>query len=62
MKDNRIVDSHLLYFKLTFASPVDSDITKPRVSKVDERVVFDSGDAGRIAKKLKIAINIQLMK
>lgn len=62
IKEKRIVDSHLLYFKLTLASPVDRDITKPSVSRVDERVVFDRGDAGRIDKKLKIAINIQLMK
>lgn len=62
IKEKRIVDSHLLYFKLTLASPVDRDITKPSVSRVDERVVLDRGDAGRIEKKFKIAINIQLMK
>jgi len=49
-----------LYFKLTLARPVDRDITVPRVIKVDNRVNFEEGDAGRIEKVFRMAINNQL--
>jgi hypothetical protein len=49
-----------LYFKLTLARPVDKDITMPRVTKVDKRVAFEEGDAGRIEKAFRTAINNQL--
>jgi hypothetical protein len=49
-----------LYFKLTLARPVDRDITVPRVIKVDDRVNFEGGDAGRIEKAFRTAINNQL--
>lgn len=51
--------THLLYFKLTLARPVERDITTPRVSKEDKRL-SEGGDAGRMENNLKIAINIQL--
>lgn len=52
--------SYLLYFKLTLARPVDRDITVPRVIKVDNRVNFEEGDAGRREKAFRMAINNQL--
>ena len=51
--------SYLLYFKLTLARPVDTELTKPKVNK-DKGANFEEGDAGRIEKKFKIAINAQL--
>lgn len=52
--------SHLLYFKLTFARPVERDITMPRESKEEYLVDFDGGDKGRTERAFKIAIIIQL--
>lgn len=49
-----------MYVRLTLARPVDRDITVPRVIKVDRRVDFEEGDAGRIEKAFKMAIKNQL--
>lgn len=51
--------SHLLYFKLTLARPVEKAITKPRVNNVDKRVNF-GGHAGRIDRAFRTAIKNQL--
>lgn len=56
---NRSIKSHLLYFKLTLARPVENDITNPRVNK-DKRPDFAGGDAGRRAKAFRTAIKAQL--
>lgn len=52
--------SHLLYFKLTFARPVDSDITIPRDNKVEYFADFEGGDSERIERAFRIAIINQL--
>lgn len=57
--ENSYEISHLLYFKLTLARPVDRAITKPRVNNVDMRADFE-GDAGRIDRDFRMAINNQL--
>ena len=52
--------SHLLYFKLTFASPVESDITIPRDNNDEYFVDFDGVDKERMERALRIAIINQL--
>lgn len=52
--------SHLLYFKLTFARPVESDITIPRDIKVEYFAAFGGGDRERIDRVFKSAIINQL--
>lgn len=54
------VMSDLLYFKLTFARPVESDITIPRDIKVEYFAAFGGGDRERIDRVFKSAIINQL--
>lgn len=51
--------THLLYFKLTLARPVERDITKPRANKEEKRAAFVGG-AGSIDREFRIAIKTQL--
>lgn len=52
--------SHLLYFKLTFARPVERDITIPRDSNEEYFVDFGGEDRERIDRVFKSAIINQL--
>ena len=52
--------SHLLYFKLTLARPLERDITMPRDNKDEKGVDFEGGAAGSIDNALRIAISTQL--
>lgn len=51
---------HLLYFKLTFARPVETDITIPRDNSEEYFVEFDGEDRERIDRDFKSAIINQL--
>lgn len=52
--------TYLLNFKLTFARPVESDITMPRDSKDENFADFGGGEREMIERVFKIAIINQL--
>ena len=54
--------SYLLYFKLTFARPVERDITTPRDSNEENLLDFEGGDRERMDKALRMAMINQLHK
>lgn len=56
----RDATSHLLYFKLTLARPVERDITIPRAVNEEYLVDFEGGDVERKDNAFRIAINSQL--
>lgn len=51
---------HLLYFKLTFARPVERDMTIPRDNKEEYFVAFGGEDRERIDIAFRSAIINQL--
>jgi hypothetical protein len=51
---------YLLYFKLTFARPVENAMTMLRATTVESGVAFERGAAGRRDTLLRIAIITQL--
>lgn len=52
--------SHLLYFKLTFARPVEKDITIPSENNEEYFIDFGGGDRERIDIAFKSAMINQL--
>lgn len=60
MQQSKQIGDYLLYFKLTFARPVERDITIPRDNNEEYFVDFGGGDSERIEKPFKMAIINQL--